>query len=179
MTFDKEKFKTLVLYVIWRSSGMRDFGLTRLNKVLWLSDARAFETTGKSVTGESYRRQKFGPVADHLDEILQQFRDSRQAQLWIEPYFDFEITRYTAHAPPDMSAFSGHELGIIDWWIKTISDERPAASPAGPSHDYAWQIAKMGEELPLQAFLANRIRQPREGEELDWARAAVKLQVPA
>lgn len=37
------------------------------------------------------------------------------------------------------------------------------------SHDYGWEIAQMGEELPLRAFLASRIRSPRTAEEIAWA----------
>jgi hypothetical protein len=39
----------------------------------------------------------------------------------------------------------------------------------GKTHDYGWEIAQMGEEIPLYAILAERIPHP-EGDELDWAR---------
>jgi hypothetical protein len=46
------------------------------------------------------------------------------------------------------------------------------------SHDYAWEIAKLGEEIPYHATFANRIRDP-EGEELAWAsRRAKELGLP-
>src|SRR5438128_11544173 len=70
MSFNSEKFKTLVLYVIWRTGDVRDFGATKLNKVLWFSDARAFEALGESITGDTYVRQKFGPVPRHITSVL-------------------------------------------------------------------------------------------------------------
>ena len=176
MAFDREKFKTLVLYVIWRSASAREFGLTKLNKVLWFSDARSFEENGTSISGESYTRQKFGPVACHLNEVLQELCGSKLVQHWVEPYFDFEVQRYSAHAPPDMSAFTGQELGFIDWWIRRISEAPASTSTQSTSHDYGWQIAKLGEALPLHAVLSRRIRPPREGEELDWALRSARLQ---
>ena len=109
--------------------------------------------------------------------MLQELCAEKLLQLWIEPYFDFEIQRYATNALPDMSAFSGQELGFVDWWIKKVSETRTSAlSPVGP-HDYGWQIAKLGEELPLHAFLSRRIRPPREGDELDWAMQAANLRV--
>jgi hypothetical protein len=169
--FDKDKFKTLVLYVIWRTGELRDFGSTKLNKVLWFSDARAFEAFGKAVTGETYIREKFGPVPQHILPTLEELQRDGLIQAWREPFFDFEIDRYGAHMPPDTSVFTADELGIIDWWIKHVAEEHTAASISEASHDHAWKIAKLGEVLPYQAFLTRRIRQPT-GKELDWVKAA-------
>ena len=168
--FDQEKFKSLVLYVIWRTGDLRDFGSVKLNKALWFSDARAFEALGKAVTGETYIREKFGPVPRHILPILDELLAEGLIQAWREPFFEFEITRYRAHQPPDIGMFTAEELGIIDWWIKHIAEEHTAASISEASHDYAWKIAKFGEALPYQAFLARRIRQPRS-DELEWAKA--------
>lgn len=172
MAFDRKKFKTLVLYVIWRTGDVRDFGATKLNKVLWFSEARSFEAFGKPVTGETFIRQKFGPVPKNIDLVIGELQKEGLIQSWTEPYFDFEVMRYRAHTPPDMAAFSAGELGMIDWWVKHVAQEHTAASISELSHDYGWKIAAMGEELPYQAFLAKRVRAPREGDELDWAKDA-------
>jgi Protein of unknown function (DUF4065) len=169
--FDRDKFRALVLYVIWRTGEVRDFGTTKLNKVLWFSDARAFEAYGRSITGETYVRQKFGPVPRDIVSVLKELQDEGLIQAWSEPFFDFEVIRYRAHEPPATSLFTADELGLIDWWIKHIAEQHTAASISETSHDYAWKIAKMGEELPFHAFLASRIRQPRD-EELEWAKSA-------
>jgi hypothetical protein len=170
MPFDREKFKTLVLYVIWRTGEERDFGATKLNKVLWFSEARAFEAFGRPVTGETYVRQKFGPVPKSIDAVISELQNDGLIQSWTEPYFDFEVMRYKAHSPPEMTAFSADELGLIDWCIKHVAEQHTAASISEMSHDYGWKIAKMGEELPYHAFLAKRVRSPRDGDELEWAR---------
>lgn len=174
MSFDREKFKQLVLYVIWKTSDVRDFGATKLNKVLWFSDARAFETLGKSITDETYIRQKFGPVPRHIDEVLGELISDGEIQAWTEPHYDFAVKRYSAHQPADTSKFTADELGLIDWWIKHVAEDHTAVSISEKSHDYGWKIARQGEELPFKAFLAKRIRPPNEGEELDWARNAAK-----
>jgi hypothetical protein len=169
MAFDRDKLKALVLYVIWRTGNVRDFGVTKLNKVLWFSDARSFEAFGRSITGETYIRQKYGPVPKHVDEIIGELQEDGFIQTWTEPYFDFEVKRYKAHAPPDTTMFSADELGFIDWWIKHVSEQHTAGSISELSHDYGWEIARMGEELPFHAFLAKRVRQPREPDEIEWA----------
>jgi hypothetical protein len=62
MVFDRDKFKRLVHYIIWKA-GKRDwFGATKLNKVLWFSDTRAYALTGAPITGATYVREQWGPV---------------------------------------------------------------------------------------------------------------------
>lgn len=174
MNFDRKKFKALVLYIIWKTGSFQNFGVTKLNKVLWFSDARMYEAYGTSVTGETYIRRKHGPVPEHIDSILDELAEEGLVQFWAEPYFDFEVKRYEAHEPGDTSRFSPDELGLIDWWISDVAERHTAGSISEKSHDYGWKIVPEGGELPLKAFLAKRIRQPKEGEELDWARSAAK-----
>ena len=71
---------------------------------------------------------------------------------------------------PDTAMFSDQELSIVDWWTKHIDEDHTAGSISELSHDYTWEIASMGEEIPLYAVLASRIRAPR-GQELEWAKA--------
>lgn len=66
--------------------------------------------------------------------------------------------------PPDVSGFSTEEIRNVDYWIDHIDKDHTAQSISDESHDYAWEIAKMGEELPLHAVLASRIRDPNDQE---------------
>lgn len=52
--FDREKFKRLVHYVIWRAGNRAWFGAVKLNKVLWFADTEAFAHTGEPITGANY-----------------------------------------------------------------------------------------------------------------------------
>jgi hypothetical protein len=172
MPFDKEKFKTLVLYIIWRAGHRDGFGATKLNKVLWFSDARSYMLHGKPITGATYIREKRGPVPKQVMPIRAELEREGLLEIKDEPYYNRQITRFRfmGNVPPDISRFTSEELQIIDWWIKHIDEDHTANSISEQSHDYAWEIAEMGEELPLYAVFAGRIRAPR-GKELEWARA--------
>ena len=69
---------------------------------------------------------------------------------------------------PDKLSLNEEQRGIVEYWIRNIADEHTAQSISEQSHDYAWEIAKVGEVIPYQAIFATRIRDPR-GEELKWA----------
>ena len=160
MQFHKEKFKTLVRYIAWKA-GRRDwFGATKLNKVLWFADARLFVLRGKPITGATYIREKFGPVPKQLMPI----RAELEREGHIRVFREGDLIRVTADEKPDLSLFTADELQTVDYWIKHIDAEHTAASIGEATHDYAWELARMGEEVPFYAVLANRIRDPNDRE---------------
>lgn len=169
--FDRDKFKRLVQYVAWKV-GKRDwFGATKLNKVLWFSDTQSFALTGKPITGAAYIREKHGPVPKAMMPV----RAELQREGLIKVSREDRLERVTAMMAPDMQPFTSSELAIVDWWAEHIADQHTAASISERSHDYTWQIAVMGEEIPMVASLATRIREPND-EEMRWGReAAAKL----
>jgi hypothetical protein len=168
MLFDLEKFKALVLYIIWRTSHRPGFGSTKLNKVLWFTEARTFEAFGKPISGETFVRDKCGPRSKHLAAVCDELEREGKIEKFVERIYDFEAIRYRAFEPPATPGFNSEELSFVDWWVGFI-DKHTATSISDLSHDYGWEIAAMGEELPLYAFLASKIRVPEGEREIDWA----------
>ena len=168
---DLEKLKRLIHYIAWKA-GKRDwFGATKLYKVLWFADARQFVLTKKSITGETYIREKYGPIPQHAMQVREQLQ--REGAITISK--EGSLTRFVASERPDVSMFSEAELQSVDFWIEHIDKDHTAKSISDESHDYAWDIAKMGEVIPLYAILANRIRDPSEQELVQLQRRAKAL----
>ena len=173
MQFDRSKFKALVHYIIWKAGAKPAFGATKLNKVLWFSDAKAFVLRGTSITGAKYIREKYGPVPHQIMPVRFELEREGLIDIRSERYYDRNTTRFRSISAPDLSAFDRAEMQIVDYWIQHIADDHTAGSISDESHDYAWEIAKLGEEIPLYAFLATRMR-PSAGKELDWAKQEAK-----
>ena len=170
MTFDHEKFKALVLHILWRTNHYDDFGATKLNKVLWFSEARSFEAYGKPITGEAFIRDMHGPRSKHARDICEELKAEGLVEPLTERFYDYEVQRYRVLQPSDTAVFTSEELSLIDWWTDFVAKHHTAKSISEKSHDYSWEIAKMGEEIPLRAFLASRVRDPHDDEEIDWAK---------
>lgn len=49
MSFEREKFKRLFHYVVWKAGKKDGFGATKLYKVLWFSEARTYLLTGEPI----------------------------------------------------------------------------------------------------------------------------------
>lgn len=171
--YDRNRLKALVHYVIWKAGAHPDFGATKLNKIAWFSDARSFVLTGRSITGAEYTRQEHGPVPREIMIVRSELAgegaiDARKVQ-----NARYEQWKFKALRPPAPGYFSEEELKTLNYWIKEIVEGHTAESVSEMSHDYGWEIAKMGESLPFYSILAERIRSPNE-EELKWAKAKAR-----
>jgi hypothetical protein len=173
MQFDKTKFRSLLHYVIWKTGDREGFGTTKLYKVLWFSDARAFMLYKEPITGETYIRQKYGPMPKHAAGVLNEMQTQGVIRIWIDKYFNQSIRRFESLQNPDRLTLTDTQRQIVEYWIKHIADDHTATSISEETHDYTWEIATLGEELPYAAIFASRARDP-EGSELEWAKSRVK-----
>jgi hypothetical protein len=169
-TYDIERLKSLIHYVVSVAGARANFGAVKLNKVLWFSDARCFVLYGASITGAPYQRQKYGPIPrdgmaarDHLvaENAISQWRGTGGE--WV----------FKALVKPSMNFMNGNEKAQVDYWIRHIDADHTAATISEESHDYGWDIAKIGENLPFHSVLAQRVRSPNSGE-MEWAKSRAK-----
>jgi hypothetical protein len=178
MEFDRDKFKALLHYVVWKAGDKDGFGATKLYRVLWFSDARAYMLHGEPITGETYIRKEFGPLPTHALAAIRELSDDGSIRVWNDTYFNKPIRHFHSLRLPDKLSLTDDQRKIVEFWIVHIADEHTAASISEQSHDYAWEIAKLGEDLPYHAIFANRVRDP-EGDEFAWAsRRAKELELP-
>lgn len=168
--FDREKFKNLVHYIIWSCPDKAKLGSVKIHKILWKSDTGSFLQRGEPITGAKYVKRQNGPTADALLPIRKELADDGAIKFWRDRKFagDYAKDVYEALKPPPAKFLTAKERRVVDYWIKHICMEHTAASISEESHGYAWEIAAMGEELPMYAVLAERGREP-EGDELAWA----------
>lgn len=168
MSFDKDKFKELVLYVIWKSSNRDGFGATKLYKILWFSEARTYVLTGKPIAGAEYIREKHGPIPRNGKLIRDELVADGALRQWRADK-DYDPWHFQALRTPRRELFSTEELKTVDYWIEHVDADHTASSISEESHDYAWEIAEMKEPLPFSAHLVERTRRPK-GDELERAK---------
>jgi len=174
VAYNAEKFSRAVQYVAWKAGNRSQFGAVKLNKVLWFAEARVYALHRRHMTGETFVKGQFGPVPKHIMPVRAQLEKAGLIQVWD----DRGQTRFRSLAAPDMGDFEKEDLKQLDFWITEIDTEHTAASISDKTHDYGWELAEMGEEIPLYAILAERVRHPK-GKELEWARqAAERLGLP-
>lgn len=157
---EREKFKDALHYVIACAGSRPGFGATKLYKVLWFANARTFCLTGAPIFQVEFVREKHGPVPKDVMRMREELAKEHRVKIWQDRYGNKPIWRFKSLAAPSTDAFSASEIETINYWIKHIDEDHTAVSISDQSHDYGWEIAKMGEPLPVHAFLAERLRDP-------------------
>lgn len=156
MHFEREKFENLMHYVIWKTSGKDGFGATKLYKVLWFSEAKAFILHKHPITGAVFVRDQHGPVP----QIARQIRNELVSEGAISESHIGKQWIFRSLKPPVRSFLSGTEREIVDYWIKHVDEEHTAESISDFSHNYGWEIASQGEILLYHSILADRFGNP-------------------
>lgn len=162
--FDREKLKDAMHYVIATAGGRPGFGATKLYKVLWFSEARSFVLYNRPLFNATFVREKHGPVPKLGKIVREELVSDGRIKEWKDQSGNFAQWRFRSLMPASLDRFSQPERDTLHYWIQHIDKDHTAASISEQSHDYGWEIARMGEHLPLHAFLAERLRDPTEVE---------------
>jgi hypothetical protein len=171
--YEPQRLKNLIHYVIQVAGARPHFGAVKLYKTLWFSDARRFVLTGMSITGAPYIREKYGPLPRDGMRFRNELASDGAIRQWQNDKGGALGWHFKSLSNPDIAWIDLVEKEEVDRWIKVISDKHTAESISDESHDYGWQIAKMGERLPFISVLAERAREP-SGDEMKWARERAK-----
>ncbi len=175
--FNREKFKDLIHQVAWQVRDRDGWGLVKLFKVMWFFEARRYTVNGEVFSGGAYQRDTHGPRPRLAYQIIEELASEGRVSVRSEKFHSRTTRRPIALKPPKPGLLNESQARDLDYWISYV-DGLSAAEISEESHDFGWEIADQGDDLPLYAILAERVRDPR-GKELDWAtRRAKELGLP-
>ena len=148
-----QKFKKAVHYVI-ASTSPEEIGKTKLAKVLFFSDLDAFRRKGQPITEARYIKRQHGPMPDQFYEAVESLaREGKVAQRRA-PHFGYEQHQFWAIEEPDLEGLSADDVATLATYTRLICDNHTAASISDVTHNKAWELAEMGEEIPFAAYMA-------------------------
>lgn len=163
-TYNRNKFRELILYIASQCERHQFFGATKLNKILFYSDFEALRQLGSPITGAEYQALGEGPCPVKLLPVQQQL----EARGEVEVVKRGKQKRTVALRAPDMSQFSEEELEIVDAVIGDL-ESLTAKETSLRSHEFlGWKaaIARGAKTvIPYEtAFATNRKPSSREME---------------
>ena len=171
ITRNRDKLKALVHYIVAKCENPALLGSIKLNKVLWVSDLRAYVYRGKPITGERYMKQQFGPVSHSLVGILNELRLEDKIAISRKPR---KVDYFALTDPNNMSElFTADEISLVDEAIEFVCLEHTAMGISDKTHDVIWELAGIGEEIPYEAMLASRLDGVTK-DDVKWARSAAE-----
>lgn len=146
----RARLRELMLFIAERCQNDPNFGLTKLNKILFYCDFMAFGKFGKPITGIAYNKLPYGPVATGAESTRRQME--RDGEIFVSPdgYSPFRPKRVVPRRTADLNIFSGPEVALVDGVIAALTDAT-GAQLRDLSHGKAWETVEMHEAIPYEA----------------------------
>lgn len=168
--FNMDKFKDLIHYICFRSDSSK-LGKTKLNKILYYSDMRAYVLLKQPITGESYVKDQYGPVSFHLNTVLPDLQAEGRiaASVLMDDFGSYLRNHYVATQMPNLDGFKPQEISIVEQYMDLITEQYTAAEVSAASHDIVYNSAKMGEIIPYYAAYVHTVVEP-SNETIQWAK---------
>ena len=152
----KEKLKELILHITEKRLEEKNFGATKLNKILWLSDFYSYANFGIPITGVEYQKLRNGPAPQMLFPIRKQMEIDKDIKMKMQLIGFYDVHRIIPLRDPNYELFNSIEITFVDKVIDEIANNMNATQMSDLSHGIAWKIAKIGNPIPYESvFLSN------------------------
>lgn len=150
-----DKFQELILHIAEQSENDRNFGATKLNKLLFYADFLFYLRNRRSITGQNYQKLNHGPAPRGLKPAVDNLELMQSAKIVERTHFGRTQKRLVALRSADLSVFTAEEISFVDSLIKDFWDKN-ATDVSDMSHRFhGWQLAKIGEEIPYSSVFVN------------------------
>ena len=120
-----------------------------------------------------YIKRQFGPVPKGIMGARSRLVDSGAIVERDGWNYEYQQKQFVALRPADISGFSPQEISIVDAVLEIICRDHTATSISQLSHDFIWEIAEIGEEIPLSAAAFGGNIGELDEEDISWAKSEV------
>ncbi len=151
----QRRFRELIVYIADKCQDDPNFGATKLNKILYHSDFRAFERFGMPLTGMRYFKLPAGPAPKALVPVVRELEEEGAVRNAPPQNEQFAQRRLIAKRKAYMDDFTRDEIELVDEVIHELWN-KTATAVSNESHGVAWRARNLRDEIPYEAvFLAD------------------------
>jgi len=149
----KQRAREAILYVAWECRNATRFGQTKLHKILWRADFRAYAERGTPVTGRKYQRLPQGPALWEMLPLQTSMLRANEIEIVsVDLGSGFIEERVVPAEKPALSLLADGDLFFLDeaifhYWEKT------ARETSDESHGVAWLTHEDRDPLPYELAL--------------------------
>jgi hypothetical protein len=134
---------------------------------LWYAEREAFLSLGTPLSGARFVKRQHGPVPAAILPVLAELESERALVVRDFTSYGRAQREFISITEPDISGFRPEEISIINSVIYSICQFHTASSISEKSHDEVWELAAIGEELPL--FTAFSVPGEIDESDIEWA----------
>jgi hypothetical protein len=165
--FDRHRFRTAVHYVCWVCEDPRVLGPVKLSRVLWYADRNTNLASGEPITGATYVKRPYGPVARPLAPVLRELEQDGAIAIRMHSH-GTDMEQYFAIQAPAIAELRPEHVSTLDAAIRHVCFDPHASVANRKEHDRVWRVARVGETLPHYTVFSGIPGDLSEAD-MDWA----------
>jgi hypothetical protein len=149
-SFDKEKFKQVLHYIIFKSGVRDNVGKVVLYKMMYFSDFDFYELYNKSITGETYVKLPYGPGPSHFDGIVGELQKEGKVEEKNSKYGGRVQKKVIPITEPKLDRLNGEEIKVIDKVINRLSGMSATQVTEHSHEDIPWKATEKGGDIDYE-----------------------------
>lgn len=145
-----EKFKQVLLYVLEKTAGKPNIGMTALYKLLYFIDFDYYEKYDKQLMGLTYIKNHYGPTPREFVSVVEEMKKEGDLEEVKSAYFAYEQRKFLPRKSADLSKMCAQETAMIDSVLSRYGD-MTAKQLSDLSHeDTPWVVAEDGQNIEYE-----------------------------
>jgi uncharacterized phage-associated protein len=142
-----EKFKQVFLYVLEKTAGRPNVGMTVLYKLLYFIDFDYYEKYEEQLMGLTYIKNHHGPTPREFVKVIEDMKETGQLEEVRSKYFTFEQRKFLPHQHADLSGLSAQEIAMVDNVLARYADKSATELSLLSHDDTPWIAAEDGKNI--------------------------------
>jgi len=144
------KFKQVLLYILEKTAGKHNIGMTALYKLLYFIDFDYYEKYDEQLMGLTYIKNHYGPTPREFIKVVEEMKKDGDLEEVKSPYFAYEQKKFLPRKSADLSALSGQEVEMIDSVLARYGDKSAAELSTLSHQDTPYLAAEDGQNLEYE-----------------------------
>lgn len=145
-----EKFKEVLLYILEKTAGKPNVGMTALYKLLYFIDFDYYEKYDQQLMGLTYIKNHYGPTPREFMTVVEGLKKAGDLEEVKSSYFAYEQKKFLPRTSADLSKLTGREIAMIDNVLSRYGD-LSAKQLSDLSHeDSPWVAAEDGKNMEYE-----------------------------
>ena len=145
-----EKFKQVLLYVLGKTAGKPNIGMTALYKLLYFIDFDYYEKHEEQLMGLSYIKNHYGPTPREFVKVVEQMKKDEDIEEVKSTYFTYEQKKFLPRKEPNLEMLNAQEVSMVDNVLARYGDMTAAQLTLLSHEDTPWIAAGEGEDIDYE-----------------------------
>ena len=146
-TFDREKFKSMIHYIIKETTDCETVFKTHLYKISYFSEFNYYEKYNSLITGESYSKIERGPAPRHFEDVVKELENEGKIKIIEYDFFNGRKGYKYINLKKPQYNLNSEEIEEIENSINLISSMSSSQVSEYSHGDTPWRLGEMYQDL--------------------------------